>query len=441
MSKTTTLPSFSTLEAMIESTVKDFTGEIMFVGDKDFSEATDRVAAEVRRVRVSLSEGRSLDLFVKASPDGTTGAELSSSLRTFEKECYFYSDLAKRMRDFVAESSSSSSSEDELLGFMMKCYGVGTVAGLGIVIILEDMISSGFEVTSREAFHSRQQAKTCLRSIAEFHAVTRAMLRKGALVEDEEPLLDDFLSLDMTVMAEYFWKPAVSYLKMMGHIAANGQGSIKIPDNVSAELLLELSTLPAATITQEFRRARRDSGPDCGMGPVLCHGDFHMWNVAFNKESDDGGVRFFDFQIIFVGSFAADLHQYLSQVTKPNDRIQDGGLDELLGCYHESFVKTAKLLSNGDVGDLPTFDALRAAYKSHSVVSFVFAMNWLLVRLVRDPVKLQQNPIEWWDDCTRSGHCDQDTEAVQIMFDFVAEMESAGAFGILRGSRGKSSHE
>ena len=47
---------------------------------------------------------------------------------------------------------------------------------------------------------------------------------QGALVEAKEPLLDDFLSLDMTVMAEYFWKPAVSYLKMMGHIASNGQG-------------------------------------------------------------------------------------------------------------------------------------------------------------------------------------------------------------------------
>ena len=36
-------------------------------------------------------------------------------------------------------------------------------------------------------------------------------------------------------------------------LALNPAGSIKIPDNVSAELLLELSTLPAATITQEFR--------------------------------------------------------------------------------------------------------------------------------------------------------------------------------------------
>ena len=47
---------------------------------------------------------------------------------------------------------------------------------------------------------------------------------QGALVEAEEPLLDDFLTLNQEVMAEYFWKPAVSYLKMMGHIASSEQG-------------------------------------------------------------------------------------------------------------------------------------------------------------------------------------------------------------------------
>ena len=32
------------------------------------------------------------------------------------------------------------------------------------------------------------------------------------------------------------------------------------------------------------------------MGPVLCHGDFHMWNVAFDRKSDLA-VRFFDYQV------------------------------------------------------------------------------------------------------------------------------------------------
>ena len=44
-----------------------------------------------------------------------------------------------------------------------------------------------------------------------------------------------------------------------------------------------------------LRRARRDSSPDGGVVPVLCHGDFHMWNVAFDTESDIS-VKFFDFQ-------------------------------------------------------------------------------------------------------------------------------------------------
>ena len=47
---------------------------------------------------------------------------------------------------------------------------------------------------------------------------------QGALVEAEEPLLDDFLTLNQEVMTKYLWKPAVSYLKMMAHITSNKQG-------------------------------------------------------------------------------------------------------------------------------------------------------------------------------------------------------------------------
>ena len=43
-------------------------------------------------------------------------------------------------------------------------------------------------------------------------------------MEAEELLLDDFLTLDQGVIAAYFWKPAVAYLKMMAHVASNGQG-------------------------------------------------------------------------------------------------------------------------------------------------------------------------------------------------------------------------
>ena len=58
MPETTELQSFTTLEAMMESAVEDFAGEIEFVDGKDFSKASDRTAAEVRRVRVSLRGGK-----------------------------------------------------------------------------------------------------------------------------------------------------------------------------------------------------------------------------------------------------------------------------------------------------------------------------------------------------------------------------------------------
>ena len=58
MPETTELKSFPSLDAMIASTVEDFAGEIKFVGGKDFSKASDRTAAEVRRVKVSLRGGK-----------------------------------------------------------------------------------------------------------------------------------------------------------------------------------------------------------------------------------------------------------------------------------------------------------------------------------------------------------------------------------------------
>ena len=162
---------------------------------------------------------------------------------------------------------------------------------------------------------------------------------QGALVEAEEPLLDDFLTLNQEVMAEYFWKPAVSYLKMMGHIASSEQGEdnnakltmkqrlalcVKVafkqapstfrrmwPQNYcwnSLPCLLQPSLNSSGRLTSVWqtygvmrgwyfvRRARRDGNPDGSMGPVLCHGDFHMWNVAFS-EGSDSAVRFFDFQV------------------------------------------------------------------------------------------------------------------------------------------------
>ena len=58
MSGTTDLPSFSSLEAMMEATVEDYAGDIKFDGGNDFSRASDRTAAEVRRVKVSLRGGK-----------------------------------------------------------------------------------------------------------------------------------------------------------------------------------------------------------------------------------------------------------------------------------------------------------------------------------------------------------------------------------------------
>ena len=58
MPETTDLQSFSSLDAMMETAIEDFAGGIEFVDGKDFSKTSDRTAAEVRRVKVSLRGGK-----------------------------------------------------------------------------------------------------------------------------------------------------------------------------------------------------------------------------------------------------------------------------------------------------------------------------------------------------------------------------------------------
>ena len=43
---------------------------------------------------------------------------------------------------------------------------------------------------------------------------------------------------------------------------------------------------------------------------MLLHGDYHMWNVMFNTESDK--LITFDFQVLCRGSPMTDVHYYLA---------------------------------------------------------------------------------------------------------------------------------
>ncbi len=92
--------------------------------------------------------------------------------------------------------------------YVPLCYGTGEIDGMGgPALLLDDFSARNLRVTGKEVFHSVPQVEISLRALAEFHAVSQAMMTKGDLVESQEPMLVDMLKAEGTVLEDFFCKP------------------------------------------------------------------------------------------------------------------------------------------------------------------------------------------------------------------------------------------
>ena len=198
---------------------------------------------------------------------------------------------------------------------------------------------------------------------------------------------------------------------------------IVVPDNIDDDLLSYLLTFD---VMAAFRHTRTDNKN------VLCHGDFHMWNVAFDKDNKD--LVLFDFQEIHRGHFANDIHHYLSQTTTPKDRAKN--LDGYLNAYSKSFNDTAKRLELTECETHP-FKNVKAAYKVQSPISYVCGMNFLLRRFVEDDemyarMEATDTSKEKLELFTKVGDEKEVWSILQVIFDLVGELEAMGTFEITK---------
>ncbi len=98
--------------------------------------------------------------------------------------------------------------------FIPRCLGVGDVAGLcGPVIILEDFAKKSFKVPDG-VFHTPDQVEASLKAIAEFHAISQAMMRSGELVEADEPLLADLLK-EGDILETAFCQATTKFIRLL----------------------------------------------------------------------------------------------------------------------------------------------------------------------------------------------------------------------------------
>lgn len=166
---------------------------------------------------------------------------------------------------------------------------------------------------------------------------------------------------------------------------------------------------------------------------LLCHGDYHMWNVSFSESSSDDLIMF-DFQILCYASGMTDVHYYLCQSTTPAMRKQH--LDEYLRTYSEKFLQVGNSL--GVPEDRLTYfnlDHIKAEYKSRSVFNYIFGLHYFTIRLIEDrekfgTTKTMNDPIEIIRTIDQCGS--RTWQIFQHVFDLINEVQELGTIDVMK---------
>ena len=147
----------------------------------------------------------------------------------------------------------------------------------------------------------------------------------------------------------------------------------------------------------------------------MCHGDFHMWNIAFGGEkSNPEDILFFDLQVCNteVRTGAADIVQYLAQVSSPAE-FRKTALEDSLKAYCESFNSTIDKLAGSEKTNVKycTVEFLRGEMQRLRLWGAMFAIDFIIERFVQN--KEEFNKIT--ESMLIENTADADERIVQIL--------------------------
>ena len=226
-----------------------------------------------------------------------------------------------------------------------------------------------------------------MKAIAVFHAYSLVLWKRNpelAAQWADDPLMKDRLADEsfVNVTRQFRVDPAVSNLKILQFLMKYKSNSkvaniLVIPDNITEDKIKKLLQVSddLAMIGAKSRKVKGEKTE------LLIHGDYHMWNVAFD---DTNGIVIFDMQTVNRSNFAEDLQQFMSQAVTAGLRKEK--TDEFLELYSKTFHETCKALDFTDQEDLNqfTFEAVKAQYKRKTHVGYLNDIKHDMPRFVKD---------------------------------------------------------
>ncbi|CAD6996318.1 uncharacterized protein LOC101451424 [Ceratitis capitata] len=232
------------------------------------------------------------------------------------------------------------------------------------VIVLEDLVASGYEVV-RDRVLSEEEVKATYAKLAKWHAVSYK-------IGLEEPHYFDKIkggiftlsfSMDMPFLTD-----GIKYFVDMLKATPSLQEYLPYFEAIKPNLWEKCRASFA-----EYREAPQENG--CY---VLCHGDFHTKNAMFkyqnvSRELED--VMLLDFQVSYFGPLANDLIYSLYLLLDENLRLE---FNTMLYYYYTVFKST--LIKIGFTGSLPTLEQIRQQYYRQRYFELFIVVTFLPIR-------------------------------------------------------------
>ena len=337
-------------------------------------------------VKFTASTSRAdLNLFLKVcSKQDKTAWELNEKFGLFDKEVGFYGKILPALRDFEEKHRNKDCRLESIGSFMVNYIGSGVI-GEDKYIVLEKFNQDNFKVDPPRSFQSLEKIQRVFETWSIFHATVFCMKHKMKLHGE------DFVKeYPAAVEEKDFFKLMTPYFSTMY------KANLKIVKAVLSELhnnavLCNKYCYSDIKIDDNTMKRLDDYGDGIAMKAlcklqdcqdkfkVIIHGDFHMFNMAFDAERSPMQMKYFDFQAIRHATFMIDVQQHLAQACSPNTR--ESFLKEVLETYRKGFENVCQSYSMND--QALTFDEFNTEYLRTAPWQFVYGFCWLFKRYVK----------------------------------------------------------
>lgn len=281
-------------------------------------------------------------LIIKTMPeqDGHKKQMLSES-HIFDTEINMYSTILPKFEQILLEVGDKTKLHGPCIYYSLKPRQV---------MVFNDLLEQGYTVL-RDREPTFEEVRCAYLKLAKWHAVSYKLNKEQPeILKDLSYSLFDLPKIDEDT---FFMNGMNIFIKMLD----------AVPDLTEYKPYFE-------KILPRYVQRCRDTLKEYRQNPqenafyVLCHGDFHVKNLMFKYNKEDGTIEdcmLLDFQMSNVGPMPNDILYSIYQMLSPEQRQNQR--DELIYIYFSTFTDTLKKLNFE--GELPTLVEFRKQIFRH----------------------------------------------------------------------------